>query len=99
MPNGIDKERKAESRNIYKGGTPTMLRRRKRNGTKLSLIEKIDIIKSVIVDTQDYKFLSKKYGVSISCISRLVQNMRDDRDFIIRLYKKERLKEGREDWI
>ena len=25
--------------------------------------------------------------------------MREDKDFILRLYKKERLKEGREDWI
>ena len=54
MLNGIDKETKAESRNIYKNETTTMLRKRKRNGAKVSLTEKINIIRSVIVDTQDY---------------------------------------------
>ena len=54
MPEVIDRERKAECRNMFKGETPVMKRRKKRNGTKLSLMDKIDIIKSVIVDTHDY---------------------------------------------
>ena len=40
-----------------------------------------------------------KFGVSISCVSRLVRTMENDRDFIQSLYMKERNKEVREDWI
>ena len=76
-----------------------MLRRRKRKAPTLSLLDKIDIIKSVIVDTQDYRFVSKKFGVTISCVSKLVNAMRNDRDFIRKLYRKEKLNIGREDWI
>ena len=72
MANGIDKARKAENRNIFKGETPVMNRRRKRKGNNLSLTDKIDIIRGVIVDCQDYKFVSKKFRVSVSCVSKLV---------------------------
>ena len=72
MPNGIDKERKAECRNMFKEETPIMKLKGKRKRAFLSVLDKIKIIKSVVVDLQDYKFVSKKFGVSISCVSRLV---------------------------
>ena len=72
MPDGIDKERKAECRNMFKKETPIMKLRGKRKRAFLSVLDKVKIVKSVVVDLQDYNFVSKKFGVSISCVSRLV---------------------------
>ena len=50
MPNGIDKERKAECRNMFKKETPIMKQRGKRKRAFLSVLDKVKIIKSVVVD-------------------------------------------------
>ena len=49
--------------------TPIMKRRRKKSKSRLSLDEKLAIIKSVIVEKKDYLFISKQFGVSISYVS------------------------------
>ena len=50
MPNGIDKERKAECRNMFKKETPIMKLRGKRKRAFLSVLDKVKIINSVVVD-------------------------------------------------
>ena len=69
-----------------------MSRRRKKTVPRLSLDDKLSIIKGVIVENKDYLFVSKQFRVSISYVSKLVQNMRKDVNFLSkernRKYKK-----------
>ena len=59
-----------------------MNRRRKKTNPRLSLDDKLTIIKSIIVENKDYLFVSKQFTVSISYVSRLVQNARKNVDFL-----------------
>ena len=59
-----------------------MNRRRKKTNPRLFLDDKLTIIKSVIVENKDYLFVSKQFRVSISYVSRLVQNARKNVDFL-----------------
>ena len=59
-----------------------MSRRRKKGIPRLSFDDKLTIIKSVIVERKDYLFVSKQFRVSISYVSRLVQNARKDTYFM-----------------
>ena len=69
-----------------------MSRRRKKTVPRLSLDDKLSIIKGVIVENKDYLFVSKQFRVSISYVSKLVQNMRKNVNFLSeersRKYKK-----------
>ena len=59
-----------------------MSKRKKKQCAKLSFNDKIAIVHSVIIDEQDYQFLSKKYGCSVSCISKLIQAVQKDHEFL-----------------
>ena len=63
-----------KSLNYYpcKEETPIMNRRRKKSTSRLSLDDKLTIIRSIIIENKDYLFVSKKFRVSVSYVSRLV---------------------------
>jgi transposase-like protein len=45
-----------------------------KKGAKISADLKIEILKEVLVDKQPYSYLSKKFKISMSSISKIVRN-------------------------
>ena len=77
-----NKMRKAENYYPCKEATPTMNRKRKKRNPRLTLDDKLTIIRSVIIDKQDYLFVSKQFRITVSYVSLLVQKARSKPEYL-----------------